>query len=130
VILGFFLPWITFGAVLALHVALPARWIDGYVRDDRYRPLRYRTPGLAAGPRRRLRRRLDTRARGANIQRVEAGYATRFRRWTISPAPARTRGLGHPGALGRSRSSSEALHRSVAPRPTPPLSSSALNSRR
>ena len=45
-ILGFFLPWIASGAVLALHVALPARWIEGYVRDDRDRPLRYRLNGL------------------------------------------------------------------------------------
>ena len=45
-ILGFFLPWIAFGAILALHVALPARWVDGYVRDDRGRPLRYRLNGL------------------------------------------------------------------------------------
>ncbi|OHV32062.1 MULTISPECIES: ergosterol biosynthesis protein [Pseudofrankia] len=45
-ILGFFLPWILFGAILALHVVLPARWIDGYVRDDRGQPLRYRLNGL------------------------------------------------------------------------------------
>lgn len=32
--------------VLALHVALPGRWIDGYVRDASGRPLRYRLNGL------------------------------------------------------------------------------------
>jgi delta14-sterol reductase len=46
VILGFFIPWIAFGAILALHVVLPGRWIDGYVRDDHDRPLRYRLNGL------------------------------------------------------------------------------------
>ncbi|MBL7488879.1 ergosterol biosynthesis protein [Frankia sp. AgB1.9] len=45
-ILGFFIPWIAFGAILALHVVLPGRWIDGYVRDDHDRPLRYRLNGL------------------------------------------------------------------------------------
>lgn len=46
-ILGFFLPWIVFAVVLALHVALPGRWLDGYVRDAAGRPLRYRLNGLA-----------------------------------------------------------------------------------
>jgi delta14-sterol reductase len=46
VILGFFTPWIILGVVLALHVVLPARWVDGYVRDARGLPLRYRLNGL------------------------------------------------------------------------------------
>lgn len=46
-ILGFFLPWIAFFSILVLHVALPARWVDGYVRDARGAPLRYRLNGLA-----------------------------------------------------------------------------------
>jgi protein-S-isoprenylcysteine O-methyltransferase Ste14 len=45
-ILGFFAPAIVFAVVLALHVALPARWVDGYVRDARGCPLRYRLNGL------------------------------------------------------------------------------------
>jgi Delta14-sterol reductase len=32
--------------VLALHVTLPGRWVDGYVRDAAGRPLRYRLNGL------------------------------------------------------------------------------------
>jgi len=45
-ILGFLIPWIAMAAVLALHVALPGRWLDGYVRDAAGRPLRYRLNGL------------------------------------------------------------------------------------
>ncbi|MCW2992272.1 MAG: ergosterol biosynthesis protein, partial [Solirubrobacterales bacterium] len=45
-IAGFFMPWIVLAAVLALHVVLPGRWLDGYVRDAAGRPLRYRLNGL------------------------------------------------------------------------------------
>jgi delta14-sterol reductase len=45
-IVGFLTPWIVVAAILALHVALPARWVDGYVRDTAGRPLRYRLNGL------------------------------------------------------------------------------------
>jgi hypothetical protein len=43
---GFFAPFIIYAAILALHVALPARTVDGYVRDDSGQPLRYRLNGL------------------------------------------------------------------------------------
>jgi protein-S-isoprenylcysteine O-methyltransferase Ste14 len=46
-IAGFFAPWLIYGLVLALHLVLPARTVDGYVRDARTgRPLRYRLNGL------------------------------------------------------------------------------------
>ncbi len=45
-ILGFFTPWIVCAVVLALHVVLPGRWVDGYVRDAAGRPLPYRLNGL------------------------------------------------------------------------------------
>ncbi len=46
-IAGFFAPWLIHGAVLLLHLALPARNVDGYVTDaDTGRPLRYRLNGL------------------------------------------------------------------------------------
>jgi delta14-sterol reductase len=35
-----------YGLVLALHLALPGRWVAGYVRDARGAPLRYRLNGL------------------------------------------------------------------------------------
>ncbi len=41
----FFAPWIVYAIVLALHLVLPARHLDGYVREDG-RPLRYRINGL------------------------------------------------------------------------------------
>jgi delta14-sterol reductase len=42
-VIGFFAPWL----VAALHLVIPARWVDGYVRDDRTgKPLRYRLNGL------------------------------------------------------------------------------------
>jgi delta14-sterol reductase len=44
--LGFFAPWIIQGLVLALHVALPARKVAGYVTDSDGSPLRYRLNGL------------------------------------------------------------------------------------
>lgn len=44
---GFLSPWIVTAVVLALHLVLPARWVDGYVRDERTgQPLRYRLNGL------------------------------------------------------------------------------------
>jgi protein-S-isoprenylcysteine O-methyltransferase Ste14 len=45
-ILGFLLPWLILAVVLVLHVVLPGRWVDGYVRDADGRPLRYRLNGL------------------------------------------------------------------------------------
>ena len=40
-------PLLVYGIVLALHLALPGRWVDGYVRDPHTgRPLRYRLNGL------------------------------------------------------------------------------------
>src|SRR5262245_9068355 len=42
-----FLPLLVYAVVLALHLALPGRWIDGYVIDPTTgRPLRYRLNGL------------------------------------------------------------------------------------
>jgi len=32
--------------ILLLHLLVPARWVDGYVRDDQGRPLRYRLNGM------------------------------------------------------------------------------------
>jgi protein-S-isoprenylcysteine O-methyltransferase Ste14 len=44
---GFLSPWVVTAVVLALHRVVPARWVDGYVRDERTgRPLRYRLNGL------------------------------------------------------------------------------------
>ena len=44
---GFFAPWIVYVLILALHLALPARKVIGYVRDDSGRGLlRYRINGL------------------------------------------------------------------------------------
>lgn len=45
--LGFFTPWLIHGAVLGLHLAMPARHVDGYVVDTEGRPLKYRLNGLA-----------------------------------------------------------------------------------
>jgi delta14-sterol reductase len=46
-ILGFLAPFIVAGIVLALHILVPARWVDGYVRDEHTgKPLRYRLNGL------------------------------------------------------------------------------------
>lgn len=45
--IGFFAPWLVAVVVLALHLVVPARWVDGYVRDERTgEPLRYRLNGL------------------------------------------------------------------------------------
>lgn len=45
---GFLAPWVIYAVISALHVALPARQVDGYVRDASGRPLRYRLNGLWA----------------------------------------------------------------------------------
>jgi len=45
-VLGFFTPWLVHALILVLHVALPARHVEGYVRDDLTGvPLRYRLNG-------------------------------------------------------------------------------------
>lgn len=45
---GFFAPWLVYAVVTLLHVALPARRVDGYVTDPATgRPFRYRLNGLA-----------------------------------------------------------------------------------
>lgn len=45
---GFFAPFIIYAAILAVHLALPARTVDGYVLDpDTGQPLRYRLNGLS-----------------------------------------------------------------------------------
>lgn len=43
---GFFTPWIVCAAILALQLALPAREVEGYVRDSSGIPLHYRLNGL------------------------------------------------------------------------------------
>ena len=44
---GFFAPWVAFAGFLGLHLALPARRVAGYVRDERSgEVLRYRLNGL------------------------------------------------------------------------------------
>jgi hypothetical protein len=45
-VIGFVAPWAVAALVLALHLVLPARWVDGYVRDASGKPLRYRLNGL------------------------------------------------------------------------------------
>jgi protein-S-isoprenylcysteine O-methyltransferase Ste14 len=48
--IGFLSPWLVAAVVLALHLLVPARWVDGYVRDERTgQPLRYRLNGLRVG---------------------------------------------------------------------------------
>jgi delta14-sterol reductase len=39
-------PVVVYALVLLLHLAIPARWVSGYVRDARGEPLRYRLNGL------------------------------------------------------------------------------------
>jgi hypothetical protein len=46
-IAGFLAPVVVAAVVLALHLVLPARWVDGYVRDASGKPLRYRLNGLS-----------------------------------------------------------------------------------
>ena len=43
---GFLWPLIVYALVLALHLAIPVRWTDGYVKDASGAPLRYRLNGL------------------------------------------------------------------------------------
>jgi delta14-sterol reductase len=43
---GFLWPVVIYAVVLLLHLAVPGRWVDGYVRDAAGRPLRYRLNGL------------------------------------------------------------------------------------
>jgi len=46
-VIGFLAPWLVAAVVLALHLIVPARWVDGYVRDETTgKPLRYRLNGL------------------------------------------------------------------------------------
>jgi Delta14-sterol reductase len=43
---GFFAPWVVYAVILALHLALPARKVDGYVLNSATgEPLRYRLNG-------------------------------------------------------------------------------------
>ena len=44
--LGFLLPLVVYVLVLGLHLVVPARWTDGYVKDAAGKPLRYRLNGL------------------------------------------------------------------------------------
>ncbi|HEY1693358.1 MAG TPA: DUF1295 domain-containing protein [Polyangiaceae bacterium] len=46
ILAGVLAPWAVAALVLALHLVVPARWVDGYVRDEAGRPLRYRLNGL------------------------------------------------------------------------------------
>lgn len=47
VVIGFLSPWLVAVVILALHLVIPARWVDGYVRDETTgKPLRYRLNGL------------------------------------------------------------------------------------
>ena len=44
---GFFAPWLVYAAISGLHLALPARLVEGYARDEESgAPLRYRLNGL------------------------------------------------------------------------------------
>jgi delta14-sterol reductase len=44
---GFLLPILLYAIVLGLHLILPGRWTDGYVKDEAtFAPLRYRLNGL------------------------------------------------------------------------------------
>ncbi len=46
-VLGFFAPWAIYALILLLHLVLPARRVDGYVRDERTGELlRYRLNGI------------------------------------------------------------------------------------
>lgn len=42
---GFFTPWVIYALLTALHYALPARWVKGYIRDANGVPLQYRLNG-------------------------------------------------------------------------------------
>jgi protein-S-isoprenylcysteine O-methyltransferase Ste14 len=43
---NFLWPVVIYAWVLGLHLLVPARWVDGYVRDANGKPLRYRLNGL------------------------------------------------------------------------------------
>ena len=43
---GLLVPVAVYAIVLVLHLVVPGRWVDGYVRDDAGRPLRYHLNGL------------------------------------------------------------------------------------
>lgn len=46
-LIGFFAPWAIYAVLLLLHLVLPARRVEGYVRDEATgRPLHYRLNGL------------------------------------------------------------------------------------
>ena len=46
IVAGFFAPWVIYALILILHLALPARNVEGYVRDPlSAKPLRYRLNG-------------------------------------------------------------------------------------
>ncbi len=46
IVAGFFAPWVIYGVILGLHLALPAREVAGYVRDpSTHKSLRYRLNG-------------------------------------------------------------------------------------
>jgi delta14-sterol reductase len=46
-ILGFFTPWIAYGAITLLHYILPGKWLRGYVKNSRTgEPLNYRLNGI------------------------------------------------------------------------------------
>ena len=46
-IIGFFSSWIVYAVILLLHLIIPARWVDGYVKHEvTGKPLRYRLNGL------------------------------------------------------------------------------------
>src|SRR3954453_670330 len=44
--LSLLLPVAVYAFIFLLHVIVPGRWVDGYVRDARGQPLRYRLNGL------------------------------------------------------------------------------------
>ena len=47
-LLGFFTPWMVYTGIFALHLLLPAREVEGYVRHEATgKLLRYRLNGLA-----------------------------------------------------------------------------------
>jgi protein-S-isoprenylcysteine O-methyltransferase Ste14 len=45
--IGMLVPLAVYALVLLLHLVVPGRWVDGYVRDAAGRPLRYHLNGLA-----------------------------------------------------------------------------------
>ncbi len=45
-LVGFLAPFVIYGSILALHTMLPARHVEGYVRDAEGVALRYRLNGM------------------------------------------------------------------------------------